>query len=58
MFWFFCPEACGILALQPGIEPSLPAVEGEMLIPGPPEKSLHSALSVVSSTYQSIKVLE
>ena len=30
MFWFFGLEACGILAPQPGIEPALPALEGEV----------------------------
>ena len=28
-FWTFGPEACGILAPQPGIKPAPPAVEGE-----------------------------
>ena len=31
MFWFFGYEACGILALWPGIEPTPPAFEGEVL---------------------------
>ena len=39
MFWFFGPEACGILAPQPGIEPAPPALEGEVLTTGPPRKS-------------------
>ena len=39
MFWFFGPEACGILAPQPGIEPTHPALEGEVLTTGPPGKS-------------------
>ena len=30
MFWFFGHEACGILAPQPGIEPTPPALEGEV----------------------------
>ena len=29
MFWFFGLEACGILAPQPEIEPTPPALEGE-----------------------------
>ena len=37
MFWFL---ACGILALQPGMEPALPALEDEILTSGPPGKSL------------------
>ena len=39
MLWYFGHEACGILALQPGIEPVLPALEDEVLTTGPPEKS-------------------
>ena len=39
-FWFFGCEACGILAPWPGIEPAPPALEGEVLTAGPPEKSL------------------
>ena len=30
---------CGILVPQPGIEPAPPALEGEILTAGPPEKS-------------------
>ena len=41
MFWFFELEACGILAPQPGIEPTPPAVEGEVLTIGLPGKSPH-----------------
>ena len=40
MFWFFVCEARGILAPRPGIEPTPPALEGEVLTTGPPEKSL------------------
>lgn len=29
-FFFFDPTACGILATQPGIEPTAPALEGEV----------------------------
>ena len=36
----FGPEACGILALQPGIEPATPTLEGKVLTTGPPGKSL------------------
>ena len=35
VFWFFGPEECGILALQPGIEPAPPELEGEVLTTGP-----------------------
>ena len=40
MFWFFGPEVCRVLALQPGIEPAPSALEGELLTTGPPGKSL------------------
>ena len=35
MFWFFGHEACGILALQPGIKPALSALE-VWISPGSP----------------------
>ena len=41
-YFFFGWEACGILALQPGIEPAPPALEGEVLTTGPPGKSLYN----------------
>ena len=31
----FSPEACGILALWPGIKPSFPALKGKVLTTGP-----------------------
>ena len=34
------PMACGVLVLQPGIEPSSPALEDGFLTTGPPGKSL------------------
>ena len=40
MFWFFVHEACGILACQLGIKPSPPALKGEVLTTGLPEKFL------------------
>ena len=40
MFCFFGPEACGILASQPGIKPAPPALEGEVLTTRPLGKSL------------------
>ena len=40
MFWFFGQEACGILAPQPGMEPTPAALEGEVLTTGLPGKSL------------------
>ena len=39
-FGFFGHKACGILAPRPGIEPTCPALEGEVLTTGPPGKSL------------------
>ena len=39
MFWFFGHAACVILSPQPGIEPALLALEGEVLTTGPPGKS-------------------
>ena len=39
VFWFFGHEACGILAPQPGIKPTPPALEGEVLTTGLPRKS-------------------
>ena len=40
VFWFFGWEACGILGPELGIEPTLPALEGELLAPGLQEKTL------------------
>ena len=39
MLWFFAHEAYGILAPRPGIEPSLPTLEGEVLTTRPPGKA-------------------
>ena len=41
MFCFFGQEACGILAPRARIEPAPPALESEILTPGPPGKSPH-----------------
>ena len=38
-FMFFGPEACGILAPQPGIKPVRLALEGEVSTTGQPGKS-------------------
>ena len=40
MLWFSGPEACGILAPWPGIEPTTPPLEGEVLTTGLPGNSL------------------
>ena len=47
MFWFFGPEACGILAPWPGIELAPPALEGKVLTTGSPGKSLLFFLKIV-----------
>ena len=39
IFQFFGLEACGVLLPLPGMEPTLPTLEGEVLIAGPPGKS-------------------
>ena len=49
MFWFFGHEACVILALQRGIEPIPPALEGEVLTTGQPGKSLVGSCSLIPS---------
>ena len=38
-FWFFGLEVCGMLALQSEVKPEPPALEGQVLTPGPPGKS-------------------
>ena len=38
-FWFLGHKTLGVLAPRPGIEPSLPALEGEILTTGLPGKS-------------------
>ena len=39
MFWVFGRKACGVFALQPGIEPAPPELEGKVLTTGRPGKS-------------------
>ena len=41
MFWFFGPEACGILVSPTGIEPVSSVLQGEVLTTEPPGKSPH-----------------
>ena len=48
MFWFFGHKAYGISTPQPGIEPAPPALESEVLTTGPPGKSPHVTLKVIS----------
>ena len=50
-FFFFLPRVCGILALRPGMEPTLPILEGEVLTTGPPGK-LVLALNEIRTTEQ------
>ena len=44
MFRVFGPEACWILAPQPRIEPTAPALEGEVLTTGPSGRSLLASI--------------
>ena len=44
MFWFFGSGACGVLAPEPGIRPTPPALEGEVSPTRPPEKSLTNVI--------------
>ena len=39
MFGIFGHKACGILAPQPGIKSTLPALEGKLLTTGRPKKA-------------------
>ena len=39
VFWVFGLEACGILVPRPWMEPTSPALKGEILTTGPPRKS-------------------
>ena len=41
MSWFLGPKACGILTPWPGIEPAPSALEGKVLVTGPPGKCHH-----------------
>ena len=42
LLFFFSHQTCGILIARPGIEPTPPALQGEILMTGPPGKSLLS----------------
>ena len=48
VFWFFGLEVCGVLAPQWGVEPTAPALQHEILITGPSEKSLSNNLYTLS----------
>ena len=47
-FWGFDHKACGILAPWLGIEPTLPILEGEVLITGLPGRSLNLYLDLLN----------
>ena len=55
MFWLYGHETHGILAPQPGIEPALPALEGEVITSGHPGKSLWATLCRMGKTASSGK---
>ena len=46
LFFFFDHETCRTLVPQPRVEPTLPALKGEVLTAGPPGKSLKSFIFV------------
>ena len=46
-FFFFGHEACGISALQPGLEPAAPVLEGKVFTTGLPGKSLNYLLKII-----------
>ena len=50
-FWFCGHKACGILTPQPGIEPVPSALEGEVLMTGPPGKPPSYLFRVFSPRY-------
>ena len=57
MLWFFCHEACGILASCPGIEPSPPTLEvltTGLLPQEVPQMSYLKELGVWSQKYSRI----
>ena len=51
MFWSFGHEACRIMATPRGMEPVLPALEGEVLTTGPPGKSWPCVFEIARYTY-------
>ena len=54
IFRVFGPEACGILAPQPGIKPVPPSLEGKVLTTGPPGKCPYLYFKPI----QKLRVLE
>ena len=57
-FQFFGNEAYGILAPQPGIEPTPPALEGEILTTGPAGKSRKECFSCQESSTEQEDILK
>ena len=55
MFWVLGPEGCGVLAPRPVIEPAHLVLEGEVLTPGLPGKSLSQLLKVALLVQQNGK---
>ena len=53
----FGHEACGILAPRPGIEPASPALEGEVLTTGLPEKSCITRFFLIRFCFLKLKYL-
>ena len=53
MFWVFGPQVCGVLVPQPVIEPAPLVLEGEVLTPRLPGKSLSQLLK--SGSFSSAK---
>ena len=51
MFWFVGYEVSGLLALQPRIELTPPALEGEILPAGLPGKSIQPLLMMISDLF-------
>ena len=54
MLWFFGRKARGIFALQPGMEPAPPVLEGEALVTGLPGSPCLFVLSMVSFAVQNL----
>ena len=52
MFWCFAHKAWEILAPQPGMEPTPPALEGKLLTTGPPGKPQAGVLEFCEQFYQ------
>ena len=58
IFWFFGHETCRILALQPGSKPCIPALGGQVLTIGPPEKFLEILIIEMTLIFGSCEDLD